>query len=310
MRKPDFFIVGAAKAGTTSLYNYLNSHPSIYFSPVKEPNYFATDIAVENFCATYRKNTFLDVEGYFEHDFPEPLQLTYIRKEEHYHKLFSKAKPGMVCGEASTSYLVSEQAAQNIFQYNPKAKIIAVLRNPVDRAYSHYLMALRYGHTRLSFRDAIEKDISKKNKGIGISEMFIEFGMYAQQLQRYYDAFPSNQIKIILFDDLVGNTKEILKEVYLFLNIDDVHINCDERHNVAKVPKFPLLNKVITESGVKQLIKEKLNVKAVEALKKMVFSSGDKSALSGEDKKFLQDIYSNEIKELSTILTKNLHFWH
>jgi hypothetical protein len=309
MNKPDFFIVGAAKAGTTSLYEYLKQHPGIYFSPVKEPNYFSTDIDVNEFSSAYRKNTFLDVDAYFS-DLPlKPLQLTYVRKEEHYQMLFEGVTSKKVIGEASTSYLVSEVAAKSIREYNPEAKIIAVLRNPISRAFSHYLMALRYGHTRLSFREALEKDINTEPKGIGKSEMFLEFGMYATQLKRYYEVFPESQVKVIFFENLVENPDEVLKEVQAFLNVENMKLDTGRSHNEAKIPKFPLINKIVAQSGLKKILKAMVKGKTIEKLKSTMFDSGKGKRINEKDKKLLIDSYENEIDELAAMTKTDLSHW-
>lgn len=309
MNKPDFFIVGAAKAGTTSLYEYLKQHPGIYFSPVKEPNYFSTDIDVNEFSSAYRKNTFLDVEAYFSGQPLKPLQLTYVRKEEHYQMLFEGVSGEKAVGEASTSYLVSEVAAKNIRDYNPEAKIIAVLRNPISRAFSHYLMALRYGHTRLSFREALEKDINTEPKGIGKSEMFIEFGMYATQLKRYYEVFPENQVKVIFFEDLVQHPDKVLKEVQAFLNVENMKLDTGRSHNEAKIPKFPLINKIVAQSGLKKIVKAMVKGKTIEKLKSTMFDSGKGKRINEKDKEFLINIYENEIDELAAMTKTDLSHW-
>lgn len=309
MNKPDFFIVGAAKAGTTSLYEYLKQHPGIYFSPVKEPNYFSTDINVNEFSSAYRKNTFLDVDAYFS-DLPlKPLQLTYVRKEKHYEMLFEGASGEKAIGEASTSYLQSETAAKNIHDNNPEAKIIAVLRNPVKRAFSHYLMALRYGHTRLSFREALEKDINTEPKGIGKSEMFIEFGMYATQLKHYYEVFPENQLKVIFFENLVENPEEVLKEVQAFLDVENMKLDTARSHNEAKIPKFPIFNKLMAKSGLKNTVKTIVKGKTIEKLKSSMFDSGKGKRINEKDKKFLIDFYENEIDELAAMTKTDLSHW-
>ncbi len=309
MRKVDFFIVGAAKAGTTSLYQYLNKHPDIYFSPVKEPNYFATDINIDKFSETYKNNTFLDLERYFSQDTLSPLQLTYIRKAEHYERLFSGMNSEKLAGEASTSYLLSGEAAKNIYSHNPEAKIIAMLRNPVDRAFSHYLMALRYGHVTGSFRKVVEKDMNQPQKGIGISEMFIEFGKYATQLERYFRRFDQDQLKLILFEDLEKHTDQVVNEVLEFLGLEPLDMTYEELFNTGKIPRYPKLNKWLTESGVKNLFKNVVSQSHIERLKNLMMKSGKRQTLSKSDRAFLIEIYQDEIERLSMMIGRDLSHW-
>ncbi|MCF8232541.1 MAG: sulfotransferase [Bacteroidales bacterium] len=308
-QKPNFFIIGAAKAGTTSLYEYLKQHPDIYFSPVKEPNYFSTDIQVEHFSNTYKKNTFLDTEEYFSKKSLEPLQLTFVRKAEHYRRLFEDVRHEKAIGEASTSYLYSAVAAQNIKAYYPRARIVAILRNPIQRAISHYQMALRYGHTHLGFRQAIEADMDKSSKGWGISELFIELGMYYHQLKRYFDLFPHDNIKVFLLDDFKEDPQKTVKNCQRFLGVKEISPKGYEIYNQARIPRFKLFNKLITESGVKNLLKKQLPGKVREKLKERFFSEDEEFNVTRKDEEFLKSIYREDIEKTSSLINRDLSMW-
>ncbi|MCF8308550.1 MAG: sulfotransferase domain-containing protein [Bacteroidales bacterium] len=307
--KPNFFIIGAAKAGTTSLYEYLKQHPDIYFSPVKEPNYFSTDIQVAHFSNTYKKNTFLDTETYFSKKNLEPLQLAFVRKPEHYRRLFEDVSGEKAVGEASTSYLYSSVAAENIKMYNPRAKVVAILRNPMERAVSHYQMALRYGHTRLGFRQAIETDMNKNPKGWGISELYIELGLYYQQLKRYFDLFPAENIKVLLLDDFKEDPQRTVKDCQRFLGVKEITPNAYEIYNKARIPRFKLFNKFITESGIKKLLKKQLPGRVQEKLKDRLFSEGEELDVTKEDIVFLKTIYREDIEKTSRLINRDLSAW-
>ena len=140
--KVDFFIVGAPKAGTTSLYYYLNEHPEIEMSTQKETDFFS-DSAIQKQGLYYGKNR--------------------IDTEEKYNGLFNTQKKDVIFGEGSVSYLFYPTVAQEIKAYNPIAKIIIMLRNPIDRAFSHYLMDYRLGLVSDSFEDIINKKSKHKN---------------------------------------------------------------------------------------------------------------------------------------------------
>ncbi len=308
-KKPNFFIIGAAKAGTTSLHQYLKKHPEIYFSPVKEPNYFSTDIKVAHFSPTYRKNTFLDVEEYFRQPQLTHLQLTFVRKAEHYKRLFKDVSQESAIGEASTSYLYSKEAAANIKAYRPDAKIIAVLRNPLKRAFSHYQMALRYGHTHLEFEEAIKQDYSRAQKGWGISELFIELGLYYEQLKRYYEVFPSSQIKVLLFDDLVDNPAAVLNECHQFLGVTKQPPASFDLYNQARIPKHKVINKLATKWGLKNLLKTTLPQNLQEKLKSGFFSTSASRQLSNESLQFMESIYKEDIQKTSRLIGRELTFW-
>ncbi|MBN2682085.1 MAG: sulfotransferase [Bacteroidales bacterium] len=309
IRKPNFFVVGAAKAGTTSLYYYLNQHPEIYLSPLKEPNFFSTDINPELFSDTYRKNNQLDYKKYFSVKPLNKLQLSFVREEEYYNLLFEDAKEEKIIGECSTSYLFSNEAAGNIFEYNPKAKILITIRNPIERAYSHYLMALRYGYTSLNFNEAINKDINAIKKGWGISELFIELGQYSQQISRYYEVFGKENVLVLLFEELKNNLEGSLGKTFEFLNVKGYTVKNSEVQNSAKVPRFRTLNKFFVHSGIKNLSTKMLPSGSKEKLKSALYKNAGKMEMKKEDRDFLLRIFETEIKETSVLINKDLSSW-
>lgn len=167
-RLPTFFIVGAAKAGTTSLYAYLKHHPQVVFFDMKEPHFYA---------------------GLH----PSPSQrhrIPGVQDRRDYLALFRKASSSVAIGDASPSYRWSAVAPFRIRDDIPDAKIIVLLRDPVERAFSHYLMDHREGVTDLGFYDALVTDMNRPDKGWGISQLYVEIGMYASPLERYLDVFP------------------------------------------------------------------------------------------------------------------------
>lgn len=307
--KPNFFLVGAVKAGTTSLYEYLKQHPEIYFSPIKEPNYFSTDIKTSEFSNTYRKNTIVDVDSYFRQTKLPPLQLAFVRKPEHYRRLFEDVSGEKAIGEASTSYLYSEIAATNIRKYQPEARIIVIIRNPIDRVISHYQMALRYGHTKRSFREAVKKDWKTQQKGWGISELFIELGLYYRQLKRYFDAFDNKRIRVFLFEDLINYPRETVLECQRFLGTEEILPEAFETFNPASIPKFKYLNKLITDSGMKNLIQKILPAKNQEQLKNLFFFEKAYNKITQKDKHFLVNIYKHDIENTSMLINRDLSHW-
>ncbi|MEA3495995.1 MAG: sulfotransferase [Bacteroidota bacterium] len=308
-KKANFFIIGAAKGGTTSLFKYLEQHPDIYFSPIKEPNYFSDDILVEKFSSTYKKNNFLDTDSYFSKNKLEEIHLSFVRKKLQYERLFKNVKRETAIGECSTSYLFSKNAATNIFTYNPNAKIIAILRNPIDRAYSHYLMALRFGYTKLPFREAVEKDLNSTKKAWGISELFVELGQYHLQLKRYFDVFPKRNIQILFFEDLKTDEEKTIKSIFDFLELKNLNIDTSESFNARKVPKFKFLNEFLTKSGIKKMIQNIFSDKSLTKLDKYYFSNNDIPKINKKDKEFLLDIFRDDIQRTSELLGRELGGW-
>lgn len=307
---PNMFIVGAAKAGTTSLYYYLNQCPQIYFSPIKEPNYFSSDIKIEEFSNKYKKRTIIVNEKYFNSRPLKHLQLSFIRNESQYNSLFDEVRNEKIIGEASTTYLFSNQAAKNIFRFNPKCKILIVLRNPFERTFSHYLMALRYGFTTLPFREAIIQDQENHVKGWGQSELFIELSLYYEQLKRYFDVFPPNQIKILFFNELVTNPKKTISDINWFLKVPSNNLFDMEAKNQAEIPRFMKLNKLLTDTGIKKAVGKTMGKNLKEMIKPILFSKDKKKVqFSSEDKHFLLPFFDENIKKTSQLINKDLSNW-
>ena len=167
--KVDFFIVGAPKAGTTSLYYYLNEHPEIEMSTQKETDFFS-DSAIQKQGLYYGENR--------------------INTLEKYHNLFPTTQEKKY-GEASVSYLFYEDVPEKIKAYNSKGKIIIMLRNLVDRAFSHYLMDYRLGLISSTLEEVIEcKSYNKKSKLF--YQQYIELGLYFKQVKRYLEIYDKN----------------------------------------------------------------------------------------------------------------------
>jgi hypothetical protein len=246
IEKPSFFIVGAAKAGTTSVADYLAQHPDVYFSPVKEPNYFASDIDQSEFPeAVLQRLKAQDLDQVFRSKGQQKLHRAFIKDEATYLKLFSFAGENQVCGEASPSYLYSQTAANNIARFNPAAKIIIILREPASRAYSHYLMNLRLTFEEGSFEEALAKDAATPTTSWGSRSLYRELGFYKNQVERYLQAFPREQILILLHEDLSRNTGAVMQEVMRFLKINpEAELNY-RQSNSAIVPRNQLLRKLL-----------------------------------------------------------------
>jgi hypothetical protein len=306
---PNFFIVGAAKAGTTSLYHYLKTHEELYFAPIKEPHYFSSDIKTSEFNSIYKKNIEYIPTHFFKREPTDNLQNVFVRNNQHYLDLFKWVKNEKAVGECSTSYLYSKLAAENIHSFNPDSKIIIALRNPAERTFSHYLMAVRFGFTQLPFRKALEKDISQKKKGWGKSELFFELSLYHDQIKRYLDLFSENQVKVILFDDFKKDSLKTINEICDFLEISQVSCIDKKKHNAALMPKSKNLNRMLVNSGVKNKMSSILNEKTKDRLRQLFFQNSNIPKLNKEDRKYLNSYFKDDIEKTSALIQMDLSDW-
>lgn len=199
---PNFLIIGATKAGTTSIHHYLDQHPEIFMCKRKETNFFSQDSAT----------CFLG---------------DAIRTREDYEKEFDVVRNETAIGETSPAYLAVPMAPKNIRDAIPHAKIIAILRDPAERAYSHYLMRRRQ---KKEFRSSFEECIREED--IDPQRSYKHRGFYGLQLERYFALFPKEQMKIFLYEDFVRDPKEVLRETFAFLDVDpSFEPNMAERYN-------------------------------------------------------------------------------
>jgi hypothetical protein len=223
-KTPNFIIIGAAKSGTTSLYHYLAQHPQVYMSPRKHTRFFA----FENENPSFR--------GPGPVDPPNPYAVADINS---YHALFSDASHETAIGEASHSYLYQAQAAGRIEKYAPDIKLIAILRNPTERAFSHYRQLIRNGRERIrDFARALEEEEVRVRDNWWPDFHYVRIGLYYQQLQRYFKLFRTDQIRVYLYEDLCLDPAGMLRDIFRFLEVEDTFIpQASIRYNASGIPK-------------------------------------------------------------------------
>ena len=276
VRWPDFFLVGAAKAGTTSLHRSLKSHPSVFLPDLKEPHYFA------NLALSADERRFFRV----------------VASERDYLRLFARADRGALLGEASTSYLCSPQAAGAIAQVRPDAKIIAVLREPAERAYSHYLNDVREGVESRSFAQAIADALTH---GESWPALYFEGGRYADALERWLACFPDG-VLVLFFDELVADYPACLRAIARFLGIDPAGFTpgtvVDNRHSRPWRLAAPILGNVRVRGYARYLLPQSMRSR----LKRLVLVAGEKPPLDAATDAALRDVYAGEVERLEALL--------
>jgi len=208
MTLPNFLIIGAAKSGTTSLYHYLRQHPDIYMSPMKETNYYTDEDQLSG--------------------------TPSVRSRTEYEQLFDGVNGENAIGEATPKYLNAINSIECIKADLPGVRLIATLRQPADRAYSNYLM-----------RFTLSRESRSPEEVLQAGNYQYEAGRYYAKLRRYFDAFPRNQIKVILFDDLMAKPQETVRSLFTFLGVDpDFAVDTSVRFNPTFSPRFVRLTRL------------------------------------------------------------------
>ena len=300
MSEPGFFIVGAPKCGTTALSEYLREHPNVFMCSPKEPFYFATDFPVY---ANANANN-----------------------HEEYLALFSSANDiQYVIGEASAIYLYSNNAIQNIHDKYPDAKIIVMLRNPVDLAYSiHSQNCFGKGEDENDFNKAWDL-IEKRKNGCEIPKRcrdrkmlyYDEIARLGDQFERVIEIIPSENVLTIFSDDFFSDTKSVYKNVLNFLGLPYDQKEIFNKYNQNKTHKLGWLG-VFTQRPPKWMVNTALKIKSIfgikhlgllKSIRSINVENTQRKPLSVELRQRIIDSYRSDIYKLSKLTGRDLSHW-
>ncbi len=281
-RLPDFMLIGSAKSGTSTLYEYLYKHPEIFMSEIKEPEFFSR-------------------------------QEVYDRGILWYKSLFAEAGENQVCGEASTTYTRwphTLDAPEKIAQAVRDPKFIYIMRHPVDRAYSHYGHHMRLGVT-MTFEQALERD-----------DIYADCSMYMKQIERFLRFFPAECFLFLFYDELRQTPRNLLEKIYRFLNVQQGDFISDGivRRNIGgaetfirskttmRLKKIPLLSSIIdcmprkTKDAVFEILKNSFIGRRVKSQYKL-------QPMLPETRKKLLDLFEEPNRKLEKFLGVSLDRW-
>ena len=294
---PNFLVIGASKAGTTSLHHYLAQHPDIYMSPVKEPHYFSLNGKAPDFKGVGDRDRMKDA----------------IWETGDYLSLFDGVTTETAIGEISTPYIYWPNAAENIYQQRPDTKLIAVLRHPAEVAYSSYLHLRRDGEEACAtFTQALAAEPERIANHWESIWHYQALGFYGQQLQRYYQHFPKEQIRIYLYENYLSDPESTLKDMFDFLQVDATFTpTMRERHNVSTQPKSQGLNQLILKPNPLKTLAKKLPTGLRTTLSNQLkrFNTGQRPQLSAELKAQLTAQYRDDILLLQKLIQRDLSSW-
>ncbi|MBW2255782.1 MAG: sulfotransferase domain-containing protein [Deltaproteobacteria bacterium] len=297
---PNFIIIGAAKGGTTSLHAYLVQHPQIFMTSIKETNFFCKDSEFERGLDWYLDFHFRGGEAY-------PFR-----------------------GEASPRYLYSDQAPERmagVFSDAP-VRFLVVLRDPVERAYSWYWHLVRNGNETLGFEEALARESERlpveAAKRIGsLRYAYVDSGMYAKQLRRWFEHFPSERFLVVLHEELVTDTVAVLGQVFDFLGVTpQVDIDVTKRRNVASLPRSRVLQRAVLEVPVRvgKWVGPLLSRRAKDVLVRRYWAHAerilrmnqrpfDKPDMNPDTEARLRERFAEDILDLQEILGRDLSGW-
>tara|TARA_B100000683_G_scaffold4014_1_gene4175 strand:- start:533 stop:1387 length:855 start_codon:yes stop_codon:yes gene_type:complete len=281
--KVNLFIVGTPKAGTTSLHHYLNEFPEILMSIIKEPDFFSHREIQEQglYYGSSRINTLTK-----------------------YNRLFSDWIDESIIGEASVSYLFYPDVPERIKLYNDNSKIIIMLRNPTERAFSHYLMDYRLGLTSNSFEEEFDKKTT-----LNFQQYFL-LGNYFHQVKRYLDIFGKENVHIIWYSNFKEKTENELNKVISFLGLNtNFRVDFNKIHNSFSMPKNNFIRKIYSIVWLRKTLSFLLPINFLIYIKKVFFNEDNKPKLSEKTRELLCKYYLSDIESLEELLSVNLSQW-
>lgn len=288
--KANLFIVGAMKAGTTSLMDILARQDAIYASPIKEPHYFTEELPE----ILYEPSRFFSLKGYFDKEFPKPLHIAKVQSEEQYQKLFSLRKDEKYLLEASTMYLHHPGVAQKIAAYNPEAKIIILKRDPLERTFSHYRMLIGLSRENRSFEEVISEEIKKYHQGTLPWYSYIGMSFYKKAIAEYKKYF--KEVLVLDFQTFVSQREKALKILEEFLQVPLQNTDFDASGlNKTRTPKFQKLFLFLKRLGVKDYFSAIFSSKLKQRVYVLLSSDKkEKPNLKSETYNTLQEIFLRE----------------
>lgn len=296
MRMPNFLIIGAAKAGTSSLHYYLNQHPDVFMSEVKEPRFFALEGETLN----------------FQNPDDQSINHDSVTELDAYQALFSAVTTESAVGEASPLYLYSAKAVERINHYIPDTKLIVVLRNPVERAFSCYTHLLREGYETLPFDQALAEEDNRIANNWAHLWHYKRGGLYAEQLKPYIDTFGRERIKVYLYEDLRADSVAMVQDMFSILGVDSSFVPDMTKRNVSGIPKHMLLHKFfkrknVVRSTIKAVVPAGARSQVAQKIK--MWNLGDKPVLAPEMRRELTDYFRADILQLQTLIDRDISSW-
>lgn len=302
IKTPNFLVIGAAKSGTTALWHCLRQHPQIYMSPRKHTRFFAYEVEDPDFSGPGPKN---------------PSVPYAVANIDSYHALFGEATNETAIGEASHSYLYGHSAASLIHEYSSDMKLIAILRNPTERAFSHYRQMIRDGREPIDdFVRALEEEETRIRDNWWPDFHYAQIGQYHAQLTRYFDLFERDQIAVYLYEDFVSAPQRVLSGIFRFLDVDDSFIpEAELKYNASGTPKSKVIHTMLQKMRVfrptaERILSEKQASRLLRLGSSLHNRNLNRSYLSPEvRKKLTEEYFRTDILKLQNLILRDLSAW-
>ncbi|MBX3010489.1 MAG: sulfotransferase [Caldilineaceae bacterium] len=298
MAMPTFLVLGVAKAGTTSLYHYLQQHPQIYMSPQKEPHFFA-----------YGEAPFPAFTG------PGSARAKSLKAATlaAYQALYADWQDELVAGEVSTTNFMP-RACLRIERYLPQARLILILRQPAERAYSQFLHMRRDGLEPLAdFAQALTAEEKRIREQWLPALCYAQPSFYTPLLRQFLAAFPPEQLRIYLYEEWQTQPARVMREIFAFLGVDEQFVpDLQQRYNTAALPRSLILARLLRRANpLWQLLHPRLPTALRQQMRQRVttYMQVKPPPLDPHLRAQLTTLYHDDIRELQTLLGRDLTHW-
>ncbi len=296
-RMPDFYVVGAGRAGTTSLSHYLSQHPGLFVPSAKSSSFFyACDLTGSPLVA---ENATI----------PE----WFVQDEVHYRGLYSPAPIGSICGDVSPVYLASTRVAGRIAAARPDAKIITLLRNPVDRVYSRYVGRRRDGlEATPTFEELVEREISTELLQEDAHATYLAGGMMTHYLRTYLAAFPRENILIHFYEDFARDTQSVMASISRFLGVDEefqFDVKRVYNRSGGQIQNTTVGGLWASSLPFREAVRPWLPRALRDYLFRKVTGKTEKVPIRPETRRQLIEVYRDDIRQLEQLTNRDLSEW-
>jgi hypothetical protein len=292
--------VGAAKAGTTAVHVYLYQHPEVFMSFLKEPKFLSISA------------------NKFPHNGPGDKEVDnrIIKSRKEYLNLFKDAKDERVIGESSADYLYfSNSVIPQIKTLSPHAKILIMLRDPVDRAYSAYRHMVMDERENLSFEKALVAEGKRMRENYEFIWFYKDVGFYHEQVKHYIDSFGRENVMICLYDDFVADSMTVMRDIYRFLDVDEgftpdtaVKYNVGPTVHSASFEEFLVKYDHPVKRVLRPILLNTIGKRYTEALVNY-FIRRNQFSINPKTRKRLIELYRDDILKLEDLIDRDLSGW-
>lgn len=308
VRWPNFFLAGVSKAGTTSLHRYLDQHPQVFMSPVKEPMFFgAADLLSRPYWDDVRASAARgrsELQRYLEGSQAAGAEYFVLDRDD-YLRLFRDVRDETAVGESSTGYLWLPSAAGAIRAAVPDARLLFVLRDPAERLFTLY-RGSRGREPGEAFRAWFEAALERPRR----RALNVEPARYATHLERFFAAFPRDRVRVYLYDDYRADARAVLRDIFAFLGVrPDAPVDVSRRYNATVAPRFPRLHaarrRVLGAASLTSWLPQGVR----RAVRGLYHARGSDQPMDRADRRMVIDFYRDEITRTADLIRRDLSPW-